>query len=191
MKKLTLLFALAAVALSAAPPPRVRLDVDGTAEKIDFQNVSLGAGLVRGQTPWVKEDARSSYLAVQTEDPLTSKWQTYEFNFIPRRSGTVRLMLRGTSTQKNGVLWIDYDRLEVYGAKCVNPSFEILEDGVFAGWTMRELNVRKDQINAADGKNFIRCSHDFFAEQRIALKAGVRVTVRFRTRSAGFSSRRR
>jgi hypothetical protein len=67
------------------------------------------------------------------------------------------------------------------GANILNPSFETVSKGAYSAWRLRKANMVSG--DAAVGRNFVRCAHDFFISQDISVTAGKRVTVKFFART--------
>ena len=181
--------AASAQSAGGARPERLRIDISGEKINANFCDVRCSSGLVRDKAPWLPEAVRSSIL-VFTSEPLDGQWREFAVTFTSKRSGWVRMLLRGAPSAKNGVQWIDFDHFRTSNAYVFNPSFEDMDKGAIAYWQMPKASMRFDQTDAADGKNYARCAHDFPAVHYIHLRPDVPVTIRFRARSGGFTAER-
>ncbi len=186
MRKLFLLLAavLTGMNVFAASSARVRVEVNGRNFKADFRKVKLSGNWTLKSAKWLNEKERSSHLLMETANNVKGKkWQQYTFSFVPARSGFVEVILRGNYTKKEIVRWIEYDKFQVSGARLLNPSFEHLVNNAIAGWTLYEVNMCIDKKDAADGKNFVKCAHDFAVLQEMEVTAGKEVKISFYARA--------
>lgn len=183
---LTLGFALAlAWPLFAASPVRIKIDLDGRSEGIILKEVKT-AGILRADHPsWEKDAARRScYLIIGSRSDLPAgEWRDYEFSFVPDKSGTVRILIRGGHTGKQVVRWIGYDDFRVEGMAWQNPGFETLAGNRIADWRSSSgANFRIGRADAPEGRNYVECAHDFYLERQAGVEGGKTVTVRFKAR---------
>ncbi len=183
VKRFLLLFAAAAgMTLVAATKAGIRVEINGRSINADFREVRFSDNLVRKPTPWHKELSSSHILLESPHNIKNKNWQKYSFSFIPAQSGTVEIMLRGNATGKQLVRWIEYDKFSAAGTRMFNPSFEILVNDVIAGWVLHEVNMCKERKDAFDGKNFLKCAHDFSVKQDLEVTAGKKVAISFYAR---------
>ena len=186
MKKI-LLFLVVSVfsftAFSEALPSRVRIDIDGRKNHIKFDDVNTSGNLKNQRIKWLKETQQGEYLSIESGD-LTDQWQKMEFSFIPDKSGAVRLLVRGNWTKKDPVRFVAYDNFTFSGFKSLNPDFEVTKNNTISGWALRDFNMCIAQSNAASGKNYVKCTHDFYIYQNMHVTAGKKATLTFYARSA-------
>ena len=123
-----------------------------------------------------------------TELPLT--WKAFSVSFVPEKSGSVIITVSGTYNPKKGMAnWTEYDKFEVENGVLMNPSFEQLNiHGEFYVWRYyTKTNLKKDQKDAADGKNYVTVNRSQPARQTIRVTAGKKVTIKFMARNGGMS----
>lgn len=184
IRKIFLSALFCAGALFSLTAAGIRIELNGQKINADFKDVNTGTLLKSIYPKWIKDEAnRSSHLVIESTKPLSKKWQTFEFSFIPQNSGSARLMLRGQWAKRTHIHWVEFDHLEVTGANVANPSFEMFEKGIFSDWYLRKENMLTNRNDAFVGKNFLRAAHDFYASQYINVTNGKKVTVKFRARA--------
>ena len=123
-----------------------------------------------------------------TELPLT--WKAFSVSFVPEKSGSVIITVSGTYNPKKGMAnWTEYDKFEVENGVLMNPSFEQLNTlGEFYVWRYyTKTSLKKDQKDAADGKNYVAVNRSQPARQTIRVTAGKKVTIKFMARNGGMS----
>ena len=102
-------------------------------------------------------------------------WETLKFVFIPQKDGIVQITI-----MPNKKAQFAFDGFEVEGAvsKLKNPGFEE-SDSKIKGWSQPiGAEIRSD--GAFEGKNYMFLSkHSNNVEQRIKVKSGVPVTIKF------------
>ena len=152
-----------------------RIDIDGRRGGVSFrpgtaENGTLNVG------EWLKEK-RNQYL--WTSFPATEDWQKGAFSFTPENDGIAALDIRGNYAKNpDDRVWIFVNAIEIEGSTLKNTAL----DENARGWYL-EKNADGRQVEVMDvykesGRSF-RVNHDFPAYQRIRLKAGQPVTVRF------------
>jgi hypothetical protein len=187
MKKIIfLVLCLAGISLIAAEalPSRVKIDINGRNSGIAMSDAAVFGGLRIIPAKWVPETERSNYLIFESGE-LTDSWQEFEFSFVPQANGVVRLMVRGNWTKKNGMIrMVAYDKFSFTGCGANNGNFETTKNNTISGWQLRDVNMNMNKADAADGRNYVKCSHNYFISQNLHVKAGQKVTIRFAARAA-------
>ena len=184
MKRILAIALFAAAAVCMAQQAQVRVDIDGTAEKVPLTTVKSEQGLSVDNPGWMKEN-KDYYMCVSGGPNIGSTWTNYELSFIPEKDGKVRLVLMGPwfkakDAQDITPIWVAYDNLIVTGAEVKNPNFENINDqGMFEGWEGNPASVVKGQDDAQSGKNYIKVWHNQSAAQNIDVKKGQKVTIKF------------
>lgn len=128
-----------------------------------------------------------SRIEAQFGEVSADRWHAHEFAFTPEKGGTVLIEIKGA--QGEPAVWTYYDAFRIEGAELVNGDFEeVSSDNLPAGWRMppRTGGVPAMWIGngrrAASGRRFVMASHDFCPTQPLRVKAGQKVTVRFKAR---------
>ncbi len=186
MKKFSLLLALSVLSLSViaeALPSRVRIDINGRKQQINFTDFQCSSALHRTFNKKTAPEQKTDYLTIES-GTLTDQWQKFEFSFVPEKSGTIRLMVRGNWTRKGQIRLVSYDNFTFDGFKSLNPDFEVTKNNTISGWALRDINMCIGQTDAASGKNYVKCSHDFFIYQNMHVTAGKKAVLTFYARAA-------
>ena len=186
MKKFSLFLTVAFLsftAFSEALPSRVRIDIDGRKPHIKLRDVTTSVNLKNQRLKWLKETQQGEYLTVESGN-LTDQWQKFEISFTPETSGAVRLLVRGNWTKKDPVRFVAYDNFSFTGFKSLNPDFEVTKNNTISGWALRDFNMCIGQTDAASGKNYVKCTHDFYIYQNMHVTAGKKATLTFYARAA-------
>ncbi|MBR2344722.1 MAG: hypothetical protein IKA71_02925 [Lentisphaeria bacterium] len=187
MKKLFLIAAVVTFAAGFAGevlPSRVKIDINGRNNNTSFSEVSVFGGLKNLPAKWVPEAERNRYLIFES-GVLNDSWQEFEFSFVPDTTGPVRMLVRGNWTPKNGMIrLVAYDKFSFAGCAANNGDFETVKNNTISGWQLRDMNMCMDKADAGDGKNYVKCSHNYFITQTLHVKAGQKVTIRFAARAA-------
>ena len=178
-----LLAVLTAGILCAAHPFRVDLrNADCFAEgngTVPISGENIRFGRIGGNGLWG-----------EGKEPLRAdRWSRISFTFTPARDGSFDLWLRGPWRKPKGAKEIErleviYDRLELSGATLRNGDFE---SASAADPTLPEhwRRVGKGAVrveNAVSGQFGAKVWHDGTLAQKIAVKAGVPVTLSFSAR---------
>ncbi len=167
----TLLLTLAATALWGAG---IKIDLDGRDEVVTFKDLTATGGIKGETAPWVPEKSRNQYL-IFTSKSLPADFADYQISFVPEKSGTVKLYVRGGFvSNKSKVEWSRYRDLKLQGATLLNPGFSEMAGRTARHWEGRAENF----LETKDG--VINAAHDFGAIQPITVKAGEKVTLNFR-----------
>lgn len=179
----TLFLCTFSAAAAGALPSRARIDINGLKEQIKISDVQCSPNLRNVINK--KHDAvqRDCYLTVES-GVLTDQWQEFEFSFVPEKSGKLRLMVRGNWTKKDPVRFVAYDNFTFSGFKSLNPDFETTKNSTISGWMLRDMNMCIGKTDAASGKNYVKCTHDFYIFQNMHVTAGKKATIRFYARAA-------
>ena len=79
---------------------------------------------------------------------------------------------------------VAYDKFSFAGCAANNGDFETVKNNTISGWQLRDMNMCMDKADAGDGKNYVKCAHNYFITQTLHVKAGQKVTIRFAARAA-------
>lgn len=188
MKKFFTLIAVAlfTAALCAAPKSYVRVDIDGRNGKVELKPLP-GKTLDVLNAGWLKENFKKFYLTAASKEPLTDKWQKFEFSFIPENDGRVSIAFRGAwykpkDAKENIPVWTAYDNITITGAELKNTDFEDYGydvKGAFDGWGGDITNMLQKTIDAQSGKNYIVVWHNKSITQSFNVKKGETITITF------------
>jgi hypothetical protein len=161
----------------AAKYHKARIDVNGQSKQVELKPVKGCANV----NWWKKTPEKGKqYLCGQSKALKGDVWEEMEIAFIPQKDGYVAIRLRGgwycpKGQKKNIPLWVEFDELEVTGAKLKNSGFEkITAKGNAVGWTGGKLCTK----NPAGGKSSIKVWHNKPADQSIQVKKGQKVTIK-------------
>lgn len=111
-------------------------------------------------------------------------WREWDVTFVPKNSGSVRLLLTGPWEQsspgnifKQELLW---DSLRADGATLLNGSFEELRDGMAVGWQSSGGSVMTAtaEVAAQQGDRLARTWHNGQLSTTLTVKAGEPVRLR-------------
>jgi len=168
-----LLLFLASV-LSAAPGEvGMRVDVIGS-EKLEA-DPGTGVSLSR-RTRRVNSELIQELMFCKTV--VSGTWTPFEFSFMPVKTATVTLSLRGNNVSEGQPPVFHVDAISVIGAELKNPSFEELnKNGGLLFWNSGPERVAANVPDAKDGKNYARVSYDRPLVQKLDVTAGKRVRV--------------
>lgn len=160
-------------------PSQVRIDIqmaDRSPEK------SLDAGNGCEIANWAKDGNR---IVAVFGTVRGDEWREYRFLFTSRMDAEAVFELMGAKDA-----WTYYDDFQVDGTAFTNPDFEEQSpDGTFPGWGfLFNENGAADIVcppdGAASGLRAAKASHDNRVAQRVSLKQGQAVMVRFKARAA-------
>ncbi len=162
--------------------------------RVDLRNVNCfaegnGAVPISGKNIRVGRIGQNGF-TIEGAAPLPAdRWSRVTFTFTPTKEGTFDLWLRGPWRKSKGAKEIEhlevlYDQLELSGATLQNGDFE---SASAADPTLPEhwRRVGKGAVrveNAVSGKFGAKVWHDGTLAQKIAVKAGVPVTLSFSVR---------
>ncbi|MCY3019180.1 MAG: carbohydrate binding domain-containing protein [Planctomycetota bacterium] len=160
-------------------PRQARIDIDGTENGIDVQEVSQSEGGSTNNAEWLndKKDQRRVY----GFEASNTEWKKAEFTFKTNKDGTVRMCVMGPWFDQGGgkikTIWMLYDDISVDGATLKNGDFE----GGMDGWsTYGEDNPAKVVTEPVHGgKNAVKVWHNSPVQQDITVKANQPVKVTF------------
>ena len=102
MKKLmTLALATMAFAMVHAADSYFRVDVDGQKEQIELKSTP-GTGMKASPMGWIKDEAKRKCTVTSwmPEKLSADKWKNCELTFVPSKSGTVTIGIRGQYAAK-------------------------------------------------------------------------------------------
>lgn len=173
------------------PTSAIRIDLQGNREA---KSPSMKAGDGASAPDWAVKWNR---LVTTFGTARADRWTSCRFEFTPLEDTTVSLELMGTQSLPGGVLaWTHYDDFRVEGADLINGDFEEpKQDGRIPGWNSLLLSTT-DVLSrvqgavvelgeeAASGRRAAMVSHDHRVSQRIDIKKGRKVVVRFQARAA-------
>ena len=134
---------------------------------------------------WIKDPVKKKMHIVFTRSNLKNKWETDELEFIPEEDGLITVILVGRwyvdkRTKKRKQIFTAYDDFKVEGAKIRNGSFENLnERNRLIGWVIRSGAKLITNGKAKSGKNYVIASHDCSIRQKIKVKKGQKVKIKF------------
>ncbi|MFA7236296.1 MAG: hypothetical protein WC058_05475, partial [Phycisphaeraceae bacterium] len=114
--------------------------------------------------------------------PITRKWRSVTFAFLPTVSGKVSIAFVGDSTPPRE-LWSAYSGISVQGAELLNGDFSQLDPvGRPLHWDSRG---KLEPGKGLDGKNRVMASGAGFS-QDIHIEAGKPVTVTFHSKIGNY-----
>lgn len=164
-------------------PSRCIIDIDGRDEKVMLQDTTVCSAFYPPEYPeWVAKENpahEKCYLQFRGRENLQDEWRSFEFSFVPSKSGTVRLRLRGVETPKDAIRWIGYDDFQALGTIIANPGFETREGNAIVAWTLQPSSRKLNFEDASEGRNYVECAQYVIGEQTLSVTEGVRVTIRF------------
>lgn len=181
----------------------LRIDFSGANDKITFEKVGIENTThhlsgISSRCGWLKSAANYSYYAKVNLVPGTT--QVVTLRFTPKKSGRVRLTLRGIQEESPGL--IAYRRINAAGAKLDNSTFDQLDSaGRPLSWKTGHsslppgsVGVKKDPALFSGGGNYLVCSHDgcysqdfpVIAEKEVVIAAEVRLVADVNEKSGPF-----
>ena len=182
-----LALACAGVSLAQLPPVvSARLDVDGTKDGVPLLVVSPPKGGTAAVASWhAEEEKNKQYLTFQAPTSAT-EWREMSFSFMPLKSGSVRLSLRGQwhkPAEEVVKIWVLFDDVSVTNAVLQNGDFERETGGVPAPWSLSKRDGflavhHKDPGRAHGGQGCVEVCHDLDGSQTITVQANATITVR-------------
>lgn len=135
---------------------------------------------LRGELP-VWAGTQGSYLLVM--GPITRKWRSVTFTFLPTVSGKVSIAFVGDSTPPRE-LWSAYCGVWVQGAELLNGDFSQLDP---AGRPLHwDSHGRFEAGKGFDDKNLVMASGTAGFSQDITIEAGKPVTVTFHSKIGNY-----
>jgi hypothetical protein len=165
----------------------IRVDVKAKAQ-IEFEKPKNGKLTYRS---WGKQDgSEKKHLFFRQNLKKGYEWQPFEVSFTPTQDGMISIGLSGWYNKPR--TWTCYDNIKITGGELQNGSFEAIKgNGKPEGWhfTHKEVKLIADQSGAADGDHYVMCALERYAQVRIAVKAGTKVTVTGLGKRAGWAER--
>lgn len=153
-----------------------RIDIAGDDGAIALSTLETSANCTASNQNWGDVSVRDKRLIV-TATPYEDEWQDAWVKFNPSKDGSVNVALRGPWVSKGGTLekvQVLYDCVSVEGSSIADGDFE--KGGA---WTMAPDCLVKDRSISLSGENCVIVWHDSPASQRIKVRKGIPVTLRF------------
>ncbi len=176
-KILTIALVLTGASLMAVAP---RLDVSGGKVKLKPAAKPKGGNMYNPS--WTKN--KDCYIFSQGPTLKNEEWTDYEISFIPESDGFIVISVKGDwckdkATGKMVPHWVCWDNIVVEGADIVNGDFEQGNADKPAKWS-----IHKGQYISKDGNKYIKTWHNKSASQKVAVKAGQKVTIKAKVKKA-------
>lgn len=165
--------------------PQARVDVKSYDTDGGMTGLKTMPGSKLSYASWIKDPAKKKMHIIFVRSGLKNEWETDEFEFIPEEDGLISIILVGRwyidkKTKKRRQIFTAYDNIEVEGAKIRNGSFENLnENGKLIGWALHRGAKLKTNDKAKSGENYVIASHDCPIRQKIKVKKGQKVKIKF------------